>query len=114
MRSPSREWGRKPRCRFSTARRWSSEAGDRLHLAQARETLERFGLDLAHALARQAEAPADFLERLRLGVVEPVAEDQHLPLALGERRKGLGERLAAQRDLDLLVGKRALAGDEVS
>src|SRR5438034_6572633 len=96
------------------ARRSECQAGDRLHLAQARETLEGLGLDLAHALARQAEPPADLLEGLRLGVVEPVAEDQHLALALRERCERLCEGLAAERDLDLLVGERPVAGDEIA
>src|SRR5438105_2535080 len=110
----ARGWGRRPRCRSSTVRASERETGDRLHLAQARETLERLGLDLTHALARQAEPPADLLEGLRLGVVEPVAEDQHLALALRERRKSLCESLAAERDLDLLVGQRPVTGDEIA
>ena len=55
----------------------------------------------------------DLLERLRL-VVEPVAEHEHTPLALAERGERLLERLAAQRELDLLLGQRPLAGDEVA
>src|SRR5205823_6118324 len=96
-RSSRPAWGRRPRCRSSTAPGLGSEAGDRLHLAQPRETFERLGLDLAHALARQSEPPADLLERLGLGVVEPVAQDQDLALALGESRQRDGEGLAAQR-----------------
>src|SRR5207247_2202711 len=45
---------------------------------------------------------------------EAVAEHEHLPLAVAERRERLLERLAAQRELDLLLGQRALAGDEVA
>src|SRR5207244_1686227 len=101
-----REWGRKPRCRSSTAGASESEAGERLHLAQARETLERLGLDLAHALAGQAEPPADLLERLRLRVVESVAQDQDLALALREGSQRDRERLAAQRALDRPLGDR--------
>src|SRR5262245_45818539 len=73
-----REWGRKPRCRSSTAARSVSKLSDRLHLAQPCEALERLGLDLAHALAGEAEPAADLLERLRLLVDEPVAQDQDL------------------------------------
>ena len=56
-----------------------------LHLLQLREAAQRLDLDLAHALARQAQAAADLLERLRLGVDEAVAEDDHLALAPGQR-----------------------------
>src|SRR5881392_4249720 len=108
------EWGRRPRCRSSTARASERETGDRFHLAQARETLERLRLDLTHALARQAEPPADLLEGLRLGVVEAVPEDEDTPLALGQSRQRRSQRLAAKRDLDLLLGEHAVAGDEVS
>ena len=52
------EWGRKQRCRSSTAQHWDS-VRDRLHLAQPCETLERLRLDLTHALAREPEAAAD-------------------------------------------------------
>src|SRR2546427_10559028 len=84
------------------------------HLLQLAESLQRLDLDLAHALACQAEAAADLLERLRLGVDEPVAEDDHLPLAPRQRAERLLQRLAAQRDLDLLVGEPAVAGDGVA
>src|SRR5215210_2077905 len=109
------EWGRTPRSRSSTARRWAFRPApwsvrDGLHLAQSRETLERLGLDLTHALASQPEAAADVLQRLGIGVVQAVAEDQDLPLAVSQSRQGLGEGLAAQRDLDLLVGERPFAG----
>src|SRR5438067_7220789 len=110
----ARGWGRRPRDRSSTVRASERETSDRLHLAQARETLGRLGLDLTHALARQAEPPADLLEGLGLGVVEPVAEDQHLALALRERRKSICEGLTAERNLDLLIGQRPVTGDEIA
>jgi hypothetical protein len=50
-----------------------------LNLAQAGEPSQRFDLDLADALPRQAKPAADLLQRLRLVVVEAVAE--HDPLA---------------------------------
>src|SRR5512132_4461908 len=90
-----------------------SELRDRLHFAQAGHPLERLGLDLPYALARQAEPAADLLERLRLFVDKAVAEDQHLALALREDCERFSECLAAQRDLDLLVGQRPVAGDEI-
>src|SRR2546423_9615910 len=74
--------------------------------------MRRPGLDRPQALPRQAEAAADLLERLRLGVDEPVAQDDHLPLAPRQRAERLLQRLAAQRDLDLLVGGRSVAGNE--
>src|SRR3954469_15968655 len=80
-----------------------ASARDGLHLAQSRETLERFGLDLTHALPGQPEAAPDVLERLRIGVVEAVAQDQDLPLAVSQGRQRLSQCLAAQRDLDLFV-----------
>src|SRR5207248_3004428 len=85
-----------------------------LHLLELRQAPERLNLDLAHALARQAETPADLLERLRLGVREPVAENQDLALAPRQRRERLLQRLAPERHLDLLVRERAVAGDEVA
>src|SRR4029453_3636831 len=65
-------------------------------------------------LARQAEPAADVLERLRFRVVEPVAEDDHLPLAFGKRGKRLREPLAATRILNRLFGQWVVVGDEVA
>src|SRR5262245_33398479 len=48
-------------------------------LAQLRQ---RLALDLTHPLARQAEALADLLERLRLLVVQAEPHPQHRRLAL--------------------------------
>src|SRR5207237_544991 len=108
-RSPSS--GRRP-ARSSTGLP-SALLRDGLHLAQRRQAPERVELDLADALAREPEPPADLLERLRLGVVEPVAELEHAPLALRQRVERRRERLAAERDLDLVLGERPVAGDEV-
>src|SRR5829696_1408839 len=71
-------------------------------------------LDLTHALACEVERPAGLLERPRLRIVEAVAEDEHGALALRERPERTGEGLAAERDLDLLVGLQALARHEVA
>src|SRR5712692_6712407 len=87
---------------------------DGLNLAQAREPSERFDLDLADALPRQAKPAADFLQRLRFVVVEAVAEHEHLPLTLAERGERLLQRLAAQGELDQLVREESRAGDEVA
>src|SRR5215213_7158492 len=101
----------------STGRRSGSartrSAGE-LHLAQGRQAPERLHLDLAHALPRQSEPASDLLERARLRVVEPVAQDDDLALAGTERAEGVAQRLAAQRDLDLLVRQRPVPGHEVA
>src|SRR6478672_11858677 len=85
--------------------------GHRLHLVERRQALQRLDLDLPYAFPRQAEAAADLLERLRLGVVEPVAEDDHRTVAVGKGVERIRERLGAEGVLDLLVGERPLAGD---
>src|SRR2546427_12066364 len=86
--------------------------GDGLNLGQAGEPSQRLDLDLTDALPRQAKPAADLLQRLRLVVVEAVAEHEHLPLALAERGQHLPERLAAQRELDFLLREEPLAGDD--
>src|SRR3954471_20349850 len=89
-------------------------SADELHLAQRGETAERVDLDLADAFARETEPAADLLERLRLGVLEPVPKDEHTPLALRQDGPRGRPRLAAQRRLDLLLGQRPVALDEVA
>src|SRR5215216_1543285 len=64
-------------------------------LRQRFEPLERVVLDLADALTRHAERPADLLERARLGAGEPEAELDHLPLPFWERVERLLDVLAA-------------------
>src|SRR5206468_10372933 len=83
-------------------------------LAEAREPSQRFDLDLADALPGQAELAPDLVQRLRLVVVEAVAEHEHLPLTRAERGQGLLQCLAAQGELDLLLREEPLAGDEVA
>ena len=56
-----------------------------------------------HPLTREAEPSADLLERLRLGVVEPVAEDEDLAFPLLERQQCGRQGLRAKRDLDLFL-----------
>src|SRR5688572_27118491 len=69
-----------------------------LGAAAPAQLLFRLGLDLAHALAREAELVADLLERQRLLAVQPEAHADHVALLLVEL---LHERL------DLLVERRA-------
>src|SRR4249919_3360660 len=47
------------------------------------------GLELAHALARDAEPGSHFLERLRIGVMQTEAQRQHVTHAWVEPRKRL-------------------------
>src|SRR5580765_6441528 len=56
-----------------------------LHFDRAPQLLERTGLDLAHALARDPEVFAGLLQRTRDAVLESEADAQHLLLALAER-----------------------------
>jgi len=73
------------------------------------------GLDLAHALARDPELPADCLERERIPVaVQAVAELDHGPSALGKFAERAVERRLAEAHLELLVGARLLRGEEVA
>ena len=54
-------------------------------LDEDHQLLEGRLLDLADALAREVERPPDLVERERPLVVEPVAQFEHAPLAVGER-----------------------------
>src|SRR6478735_5266748 len=63
------------------------------------ELLQRVVLDLADALARDAERPADLLERLRRAAVQAEAERDDLALA---------ERQRVQRLLDVLPAEAQL------
>src|SRR5262245_11050997 len=58
---------------------------------------ERFRLDLADALAGDAELLADLLERAHLAVVEPEAQAHDLPLPVVELLERLDDRLGEQR-----------------
>src|SRR4051812_48492943 len=70
--------GRDPGAKPQAARQ---EVGS-LHLQTLAELAQRLALDLADALAGQAEALADLLERLGLLVVQAEAHAQHRRLAL--------------------------------
>src|SRR5262249_12642034 len=60
---------------------------------------QRPGLDLAHALARDAEVVARLLERARDAVVEPGADPQHLLRALPQRAQPPAELLVLELQL---------------
>src|SRR5205085_1554448 len=68
-----------------------------LRLGEALELLQRVVLDLADALARDAEGATDLLERARLLALEPEAKLDHLPLTLRERRERVLDVPASQR-----------------
>src|SRR5215210_7508823 len=78
------------------------------------EALERLGLDLANPLAGQAHPTSDLVERLRVRVaVEAVAHLYDLLLPVGEVLDRTAEDVLLQADLDPLLRRRFLAGDEV-
>jgi len=81
---------------------------------EARETVQRFDLDLAHAFPRDPQLAADLLERARVGFVETVAEDDHAAVAVGKRPEGIPKGLRTQAVLDELVRKRAVGGNEIT
>src|SRR3954449_4167977 len=63
------------------------------------ELLQRVVLDLADALARDAEGAADLLERLRRAALQAEAERDDLPLAERQRMEGLLDVLPAEAEL---------------
>src|SRR3954451_17451590 len=87
--SPSRRWR-------ATATPLADRVPERLRLGQVLELLQRVVLDLADALARDAEGAPDFLERLRRAAVQAEAERDHVPLALGQRHQRVLDVLAAE------------------
>jgi hypothetical protein len=94
---------------------WLAELGcDALELAQRCEAGQRLPLELADALTRQVELVADRLERPRLSL-EPEAELEDPPLALGQGVEGPPRALAAKRLLGLVERVSGLAvGEEVA
>src|SRR4030095_11028631 len=88
--------------------------GDALDLVQAGEALQGLALDLPDPLPSQIQAAADLLERPRVGIVQPVAEDQHAAFTVAQGIERPRECLAAEEDFDLLVRGRRRAGDEVA
>src|SRR5204862_8350428 len=79
------------------------------------EVLERLRLDLADALARDPQLPADRLERLRVGIaVQAVTEPDDSLLALRQLGDRLAERLLLQAVGDLLLRRTLVAADELA
>src|SRR5581483_5838190 len=79
-----------------------------------RELAQCFRLDLADALAGQAELLADRLERSRAFTDEAEAKLDHVPLAGRQVRDRLAYGEVAERGGRLLLGRRARAGDQVA
>src|SRR4051794_38404784 len=86
-----------------------------LRLGEALKLLEGLVLDLAVALARDVERPADLVERARVLAAEAVAQLQHAALAVGEVLQRLAQRLLRE-DLGGALVRRlgALIGDELA
>src|ERR671938_2151179 len=95
-------------------RRAATLGRERDQVAQRAEPGERLALELADALARQVELVPDRLERPRLAL-EPEAELEDSPLALGQGVERPAHALAPQRLLGLVERIRGLAvGEEVA
>ena len=86
-----------------------------LRLGERAELAQRVLLDLARALARQAEHPPDVVERPWLLAEEAVAQLDDPPLAVGEVLERLGEPLRVER-LGGRVERRdgVVVGDQVA
>src|SRR5947199_4697498 len=86
-----------------------------LGLGQRLELLEGLVLDLADALARDVERPADLVERARVLAAEPVAQLEDAALAVAQVLEGLAQRLLGEDLGGALVGRLgALVGDELA
>src|SRR3954453_8886097 len=86
-----------------------------LPLGEALKLLQRLVLDLADALARDVERPADLVERARVLAAEAVAQLQHAALAVGEVLERLAQRFLRE-DLGGALVRRLgpLVGDELA
>src|SRR4051812_11661523 len=69
---------------FGLGPRALGDVAELLRLGQRLQLLQRLVLDLADALARDVERPADLVERPRVLAAEAVAELEHAALAVGE------------------------------
>src|SRR5579871_5162090 len=86
-----------------------------LRLGERLKLLERLVLDLADALARDVEGPADLVEGAGMLPAEAVAEFEDTPFAIAQVLERLAQRLLGQ-DLGraLVGGLGALIGDELT
>src|SRR5207253_10200813 len=78
------------------------------------EPAKRLGLDLAHALAREAELLADRLERGRTVADETEAERDHIALAVRQLGDRAAHRVVAERCVRLVLRRRTGRGEEVA
>ena len=96
-------------------RRLIEVAAELAAVARVAQLAQRLGLDLADALAGDAELAADLFERAELAVLQAEAKDDDFALALGE----LAQRVANLRLEQLLRGelervRHRLVFDEVA
>src|SRR5439155_1003471 len=85
----------------------------RLDLSPLGQASEGLRLDLADALAREAEDPADLLQRFRVRVpVHAVAELDDLAFTVGQRLDRLTYRFLAEADVKLLRRLGVIAGEQ--
>src|SRR4029079_7757615 len=82
------------------------DVSDALCVGERAQFLEALVLALTDAISRDVERAADLVERARLLTVEPVAQFEHHPFALGERAQDRAQSLALQRRLRKLVRER--------
>src|SRR5262245_30155143 len=75
-----------------------------LGLARVRQALERPPLDLTHPLAREAELPADLVERLGLVPAQTEAQAKDPGVALGKLLQRSLQELGAQAHLEVGEG----------
>src|SRR5680860_1565391 len=94
----------------SAASALSGRGAERRDLAVLGQMAQRGLLQVAHALRRHAEPAPRLAQRHRLRAVDAVAQPQHLALVLRELLDGTAQALLGQRDLDLLLGRRAVGG----
>src|SRR5918992_1508952 len=86
----------------------------RLELALSGKPPERLGLELAHALRRQAEPAAGLAQGGGLIALEAEAKLDPLPFALGQLGDRALHRVFGQADLDLVRGPALLARKQVA
>src|SRR5215218_4867217 len=87
----------------------------RFDLAVHRELLERAGLDLPHALARETELAADSRQRSRVALpVESVAALDHLALPLRKLRHRAPQHVLLEAHRELFLRLRVFAREEVA